>query len=160
MQRLKWNPDVECPRLARSFEVVNFDLAARSGITLKLTGGRSATASGRSTSAWFLHLQRRTSTKLSTILSAQVSRPVIPSCCTQCTHCCERPEGLSVDSTYVLRMSGMPRPCNWYCCPLGRVDHVWDSFQKVSESYSRKLSEIWQGPSLSSLSTIVSWSQA
>ena len=44
----------------------------------------------------------------------------------QCTHSCERPEGPSVDNTYdVLRMSHMPRPCNWYCCRLGRVDRVW-----------------------------------
>jgi len=27
--------------------------------------------------------------------------------------------------THVLRMSDMPRRCNWYCCRIGRVDRVW-----------------------------------
>ena len=26
---------------------------------------------------------------------------------------------------FVFRVSGMPWPCNWYCCRLGRVDRVW-----------------------------------
>ena len=42
----------------------------------------------------------------------------------QCTYSCEEPEWPSVDITYMLRMSGMLRLCNWYCCRLGCVDHT------------------------------------
>ena len=42
-----------------------------------------------------------------------------------CSYSCERPEGPSVDNAHGLHMSGMSRQCNWYCCPLRRVDRVW-----------------------------------
>jgi len=57
----------------------------------------------------------------STILSAQVSRPVIPSYMLTTTWCSSWQRCPSVK----LITARLARPCNWYCCLLGHVDRVW-----------------------------------